>query len=58
MGKRMFCVIPGFSPVFLARLHRNYTEKNVWHGSPIDDVSYAKGRAELASDLAKKETSL
>ena len=25
-----FSNIPGFTPVFLARLHRNYTEKEGW----------------------------
>jgi transketolase len=32
--------------------------KNLWHGAPIDDESYAKGRAELLSDLEKKEAAL
>ena len=32
--------------------------KNIWHGSPIDDSSYAKGRDELAADLAQKEAAL
>ncbi len=29
--------------------------KNTWHGAPIDDESYAKGRVELVNDLEKKE---
>jgi transketolase len=32
--------------------------KNIWHGAPIDDASYAKGHAELISDLEKKEAAL
>ncbi|MDR2602551.1 MAG: transketolase [Spirochaetaceae bacterium] len=32
--------------------------KNAWHGAPIDDDSYAKGRPELAADLKKKEAAL
>ena len=32
--------------------------KNAWHGAPIDDDSYRKGRPELAADLEKKEASL
>ncbi|MFP3042078.1 transketolase [Treponema primitia] len=32
--------------------------KNAWHGAPIDDDSYAKGRPELAADLEKKEAAL
>ena len=31
---------------------------NKWHGSPIDDKSFNDGRAELASDLEKKEAAL
>ncbi|GHV94960.1 transketolase [Spirochaetia bacterium] len=31
---------------------------NKWHGAPIDDASYEKGRPELAADLAKKEAAL
>jgi transketolase len=31
---------------------------NKWHGAPIDDGSYAKGRPELAADLEKKEAAL
>jgi transketolase len=31
---------------------------NTWHGAPIDDASYAKGRPELAADLEKKEAAL
>ncbi len=29
--------------------------KNAWHGAPIDDESYAKGRVELLADIEKKE---
>jgi transketolase len=32
--------------------------KSAWHGAPIDDESYAKGRPELAADLEKKEAAL
>jgi transketolase len=32
--------------------------KNAWHGAPIDDDSYAKGRPELVADLEKKEAAL
>ncbi|MDR1862364.1 MAG: transketolase [Treponema sp.] len=32
--------------------------KSAWHGAPIDDGSYAKGRPELVSDLEKKEAAL
>ena len=32
--------------------------KNAWHGAPIDDDSYNKGRPELAADLEKKEAAL
>jgi len=32
--------------------------KSVWHGAPIDDDSYRKGRPELVSDLEKKEAAL
>jgi transketolase len=32
--------------------------KSFWHGAPIDDESYEKGRAELLSDLEKKEAAL
>jgi transketolase len=32
--------------------------KNAWHGAPIDDDSYSKGRPELAADLEKKEAAL
>lgn len=32
--------------------------KNAWHGAPIDNDSYAKGRAELVADLEKKEGAL
>jgi transketolase len=32
--------------------------KSAWHGAPIDDESYAKGRPELAADLARKEAAL
>ena len=32
--------------------------KNAWHGSPIDETSYKKGRPELESDLSKKEAAL
>jgi transketolase len=31
---------------------------NKWHGAPIDDASYEKGRPELAADLEKKEAAL
>jgi transketolase len=31
---------------------------NKWHGAPIDNESYAKGRPELLADLAKKEAAL
>ena len=29
-----------------------------WHGAPIDDTSYEKGRPELAADFEKKEAVL
>lgn len=29
--------------------------KNIWHGAPIDDESYSKGRIELLADIEKKE---
>jgi transketolase len=32
--------------------------KNAWHGAPIDDESYAKGRPQLAADAEKKEAAL
>jgi transketolase len=32
--------------------------KNAWHGAPIDDDSYHKGRPELVADLKKKEEAL
>lgn len=32
--------------------------KNAWHGAPIDKDSYAKGRPELAADVAVKEASV
>jgi len=32
--------------------------KSTWHGAPIDEASYAKGRPELAADLSKKEAAL
>jgi transketolase len=32
--------------------------KSAWHGAPIDDASYKKGRPELAADLDKKEAAL
>ena len=32
--------------------------KSAWHGAPIDEVSYRKGRPELAADLEKKEAAL
>ncbi|MDR0410335.1 MAG: transketolase [Spirochaetaceae bacterium] len=32
--------------------------KNSWHGAPIDDDSYNKGRLELLADLEKKEAAL
>jgi transketolase len=32
--------------------------KNAWHGAPIDDDSYTKGRPELAADLGKKEAAV
>jgi transketolase len=31
---------------------------NKWHGAPIDDASYEKGRPELIADLEKKEAAL
>jgi transketolase len=34
----------------------SFTEgKSAWHGAPIDDVSYARGRPELEADLEAKE---
>ncbi|MDR3311740.1 MAG: transketolase [Spirochaetaceae bacterium] len=33
-------------------------DSNAWHGAPIDDASYEKGRPELAADLEKKEAAL
>ena len=32
--------------------------KSAWHGAPIDEESYAKGRLELTADLEKKEAAL
>ena len=32
--------------------------KSAWHGAPIDDASYAKGKAELEADLDRKEAAL
>jgi transketolase len=32
--------------------------KSAWHGAPIDNDSYAKGRPELAADAEKKEAAL
>ena len=32
--------------------------KSAWHGAPIDDASYKKGRPELTADLEKKEAAL
>jgi transketolase len=32
--------------------------KSAWHGAPIDDESYARGRPELEADLAAKEARL
>lgn len=32
--------------------------KSAWHGAPIDEGSYAKGRPELAGDLERKEAAL
>jgi transketolase len=32
--------------------------KSAWHGAPIDDESYARGRPELAADLEAKEARL
>ncbi|GHT61459.1 transketolase [Spirochaetia bacterium] len=32
--------------------------KSAWHGAPIDDANYAKGRPELEADLAAKEVAL
>ena len=32
--------------------------KNAWHGAPIDEASYKKGRPELAADVDKKEAAL
>ena len=32
--------------------------ESVWHGAPIDNESYAKGRPELMADLEKKEATL
>jgi len=32
--------------------------KHTWHGAPIDEASYKKGRPELAADLDKKEAAL
>ena len=32
--------------------------KNLWHGAPIDDESYKKGRPQLAADVEKKEAVL
>jgi len=32
--------------------------KSVWHGAPIDDASYSKGRPELAADVDRKEAAL
>lgn len=32
--------------------------KSTWHGAPIDDASYEKGRSELAADLEKKEEAI
>jgi transketolase len=32
--------------------------KNAWHGAPIDDESYKKGRLELTADLEQKEAAL
>ena len=31
---------------------------SAWHGAPIDDASFAKGRAELMADLEEKEAAL
>ncbi|GMO26203.1 MAG: transketolase [Termitinemataceae bacterium] len=32
--------------------------KNAWHGAPIDDASYEKGRPQLLADLEAKEAAL
>ena len=32
--------------------------KSAWHGAPIDEASYQKGRPELAADMEKKEAAL
>ena len=32
--------------------------KSAWHGAPIDETSYRKGRPELEADLDKKEAAL
>ena len=32
--------------------------KSIWHGAPIDEESYTKGRMELLADLEKKEAAL
>ncbi|MDR2864859.1 MAG: transketolase [Spirochaetaceae bacterium] len=37
----------------------SFTENsNKWHGAPIDDASYEKGRPELSADLETKEAAL
>ena len=30
-------------------------DKSAWHGAPIDDANYAKGRPELEADMERKE---
>jgi transketolase len=32
--------------------------KNAWHGAPIDNDSYAKGRPQLEADAKAKEAAL
>ncbi len=37
----------------------SFMEDNAfWHGSPVDDASYVKARAELLSTLARLEVKL
>ena len=47
----IYDTVKGSGVSFMAGSHK-------WHGAPIDDASYEKGRPELAADFEKKEAVL
>jgi len=47
----IYDTVKGCGVSFMAGSHK-------WHGAPIDDASYEKGRPELAADFEKKEAVL